>query len=230
MNRRSLLKQATATLGLLTLSACASRSEPRPPMTEAERLEHQSRQRMLARFGERGHELVVDALEGHEFFAVEFLTEHRNLLFFRRGVVTRRNESKYMRSGPVPERLRIVWYDEAARMIGGRIVGTIIHDQLVEVGPRIPQALIDDLRRDPKGNLRLKFRLHPDTVLFGWDIQRRPGFDPKKRDKYGEIAYVGPVHSFAGGDFREARIFNGRPERLGWYIHPRTGQTIDTDY
>ena len=135
-----------------------------------------------------------------------------------------------MRSSPVPERLRIVWRDtDAYHPTGGR-AGTIIHDQRVEVGPRIPQALIDDLRRDPKGNLRLKFRLHPDTVLFGWDIQRRPGFDPRKRDKYGEAVYVGPVHSFAGGDFREASIFNGKPERLGWYIDPRTGQTIETEY
>ncbi len=67
-------------------------------------------------------------------------------------------------------------------------------------------------------------------TLFGWDIERRPGFDSKKRDQWGEAVYVGPVHSFAGGDFREAQIFNGKPVRKGWYIDRRSGQRIETDY
>jgi hypothetical protein len=103
-------------------------------------------------------------------------------------------------------------------------------DEMLEVGSRIPQKLIDDLKRDRRGSLRLKFRMSQQGTLFGWDIQRRPGFDPKKRDQYGEAVYVGPVHSFAGGDFREAEIFNGKPVRKGWYIDKRTGKKIETDY
>lgn len=95
---------------------------------------------------------------------------------------------------------------------------------------RIPDDLLEDLRRDPKGVLRLKLRIHPDTLLVGWDIERRPGFDLKKRDQFGEAVYVAPVHSFAGGDFREAKIFNGQAVRMGWYIHPKTGERIETDF
>lgn len=100
----------------------------------------------------------------------------------------------------------------------------------VPVAERIPEDLLDDLRRDPKGSLRIKIRLHRDGVMLGWDIERRPGFDPRKRDKFGEAVYVAPVHSFAGGDFREARIFNGKPERMGWYIDPKTGRKTETDF
>jgi hypothetical protein len=108
--------------------------------------------------------------------------------------------------------------------------GAAVVDITVPVAERIPEDLLADLRRDPKGGLRLKLRLTPDTLLVGWDIQRRPGFDPNKRDKWGEIVYVGPVHSFAGGDFREAEIFNGQVVRKGWYIDPKTKQRIETDF
>lgn len=100
----------------------------------------------------------------------------------------------------------------------------------VPVASRIPDALLDDLRRDPRGLFRLKIRLHEQGVLIGWDIERRPGFDLKKRDRFGEAVYVAPEHSFFGGDFREAKIINGKPVRKGWYIHPVTGQRIETDF
>lgn len=100
----------------------------------------------------------------------------------------------------------------------------------VPVAERIPDELLDDLRANPKGGLRIKFRFHPDGVLLGWDIERRPGFDPNKRDALGSILYVPPVHSFAGGDFREAEIVDGKVVRPGWYIHPKTKQRIEIDF
>lgn len=135
-------------------------------------------------------------------------------------------------SQPVPERVRVVWRDSSKFVPNGRALyaGNIIGDEIIEVGSRIPQALIDDLKRDPRGNLRLKFRMNEQGTLFGWDIERRPGFDPKKRDEYGEAVYVAPVHSFAGGDFREAKILDGKPVRKGWYLDKRTGRKIETDY
>jgi hypothetical protein len=105
-----------------------------------------------------------------------------------------------------------------------------VSDVTVPIASRIPEDLLEDLRRDPKGVLRLKLRIHPDTLLVGWDIERRPGFDPKKRDQFGEAVYVAPVHSFVGGDFREASILNGQVVRKGWYIDPKTGQKIETDF
>lgn len=103
-------------------------------------------------------------------------------------------------------------------------------DATVPVAERIPDDLLDNLRQEPRGELRLKLRLHQDGVLLGWDIERRPGFDPRRRDQFGVQVYVPPVHSFAGGDFREAQIVSGIAVRNGWYVDPRTGQKIETDF
>jgi hypothetical protein len=135
----------------------------------------------------------------------------------------------------IPKTLRMIRYEEDARIKGNAtpfsaFEGAVVADVTVPVASRIPEDLLEDLRRDPKGGLRLKLRIHPDTLLVGWDIERRPGFDPKKRDQFGEAVYVAPVHSFAGGDFREAKIFNGQVVRKGWYIDPKTGQKIETDF
>ena len=108
--------------------------------------------------------------------------------------------------------------------------GQPIYAITIPVADRIPDDLLDDLRRDPKGTLRIKIRLHLEGVLLGWDIERRPGYDPKKRNVYGNPIFVSAVHSFAGGDFREAEIINGQAVRKGWYIHPKTGQRIETDF
>jgi hypothetical protein len=135
----------------------------------------------------------------------------------------------------VPKTLRMIRYENGSIPFGNAkpfaaYDGAVITDVTVPVASRIPEDLLEDLRRDPKGVLRLKLRIHPDTLLVGWDIERRPGFDPKKRDVFGEAVYVGPVHSFAGGDFREAKIFNGQVIRKGWYNDPKTGQKIETNF
>jgi hypothetical protein len=142
----------------------------------------------------------------------------------------------------IPIRLKVTWreqdplnpiinrgmdtgvYSEA--WSGGKITGSFE----IPVAERIPDELLDDLRRDRKGSLRIKIRLHRDGVLLGWDIERRPGYDRKNRDIFGEAVYVAAEHSFYGGDFREAEIINGKPVRMGWYIHPKTGQRIETPY
>lgn len=135
----------------------------------------------------------------------------------------------------VPKTLRMIRYEEGSIPFGNAkpfaaYDGAVVTDVTVPVASRIPEDLLEDLRRDPKGVLRLKLRIHPDTLLVGWDIERRPGFDPKKRDQFGEAVYVAPVHSFVGGDFREAKIFNGQVVRKGWYVDPKTGQRIETDF
>lgn len=95
--------------------------------------------------------------------------------------------------------------------------GTIIGDYTVPVAERIPDELLDDLRQNRRGNLRIKIRLAEDRVLIGWDIMRE-----------GEGKYTFD-YEMAGGDFREARIYNGKVDRKGWYID-KSGHKIETDY
>lgn len=224
-------RRALLALGAAVLAGCRT-PPPEKPVTPEQARYLESRQRMLDRFGRAGFELVVDAMRGQEFLGVEFFPEDARHSFYRAGGQSLRSRAKMILSQPVPERVRIIWRDSSKFVPDGRAVyaGNIIGDETIEVGSRVPQALIDDLERDPFGNLRLKFRMSDQGTLFGWDIQRRPGYDPRERDRNGRPLHVRPVHSFAGGDFREAEIFNGKVVRKGWYIDRRTGQRIETDY
>ena len=222
--------------GAAFLTGCRTPPPAPPKPISPEQARYlESRQRMLERFGRPGFELVVDAMAGQEFLAVEFYPENAKYSFYRAGGQSLTSRANLSLSQFVPERVRIIWRDSDTYVLNpdrvtSRRAGNIIGDETIEVGTRVPQELIDDLKRDPRGSLRLKFRMSDQGTLFGWDIERRPGFDPKKRDQWGEAVYVGPVHSFAGGDFREAKIFNGKPVRKGWYIDRRAGKTIETDY
>mgnify|MGYP000931542576 CR=1 FL=1 len=234
MRRRFLIRLAVAALGTHLMAACrvTPPAAPPTPLTESQARYLESRQRMLQRFGRPGFELVVDAVAGQEFLGVEFFPEYAKHSFYRAGGQTLRSQAKMILSQPVPERARILWRDSDKFAPDGRAVyaGNILGDETIEVGSRIPQELIDDLERDPRGNLRLKFRMSKDGTLFGWDIQRRPGYDPNLRDPQGRDIHFPAVHSFAGGDFREAEIVNGKVVRKGWYIERRTGRKVETDY
>ena len=222
--------------GAAFLTGCRTPPPAPPKPISPEQARYlESRQRMLERFGRPGFELVVDAMAGQEFLAVEFYPENAKYSFYRAGGQSLTSRANLSLSQFVPERVRIIWRDSDTYVLNpdrvtSRRAGNIIGDETIEVGTRVPQELIDDLKRDLRGSLRLKFRMSDQGTLFGWDIQRRPGFDPKKRDQWGEAVYVGPVHSFAGGDFREAKIFNGKPVRKGWYIDRRAGKTFETDF
>ncbi len=222
--------------GAAFLTGCRTPPPAPPKPISPEQARYlESRQRMLERFGRPGFELVVDAMAGQEFLAVEFYPENAKYSFYRAGGQSLTSRANLSLSQFVPERVRIIWRDSDTYVLNpdrvtSRRAGNIIGDETIEVGTRVPQELIDDLKRDPRGSLRLKFRMSDQGTLFGWDIERRPGFDPKKRDQWGEAVYVGPVHSFAGGDFREAKIFNGKPVRKGWYIDRRAGKTVETDF
>ncbi len=234
MRRRFLIRLAVAALGTHLMAACRGTQPAAPPapLTESQARYLESRQRMLQRFGRPGFELVVDAVPGQEFLGVEFFPQHAARVFYASSAQSLRNQTKMILSQPVPERARILWRDSDKFAPDGRAVyaGNILGDETIEVGSRIPQELIDDLERDPRGNLRLKFRMSKDGTLFGWDIQRRPGYDPNLRDPQGRDIHFPAVHSFAGGDFREAEIVNGKVVRKGWYIERRTGRKVETDY
>jgi hypothetical protein len=223
--------------------------------------------------GIRGGEKRIDAVQSISGVAI-YLEDG---WVFASGVFGRGpSSSSYGGGGPgdqlvIPKVLRMILYGPGYQRTRrdsdfGAYEGEIVKDVTVPVAERIPEDLLEDLRRNPKGSLRLKLRIHPDTLLVGWDIERRPGFDPKKRDSFGEIAYVSPGWVKTGGDFKEARgvywledesgnlVRAPRPETMGgvmppelarrgivfnqhgflrekgWYIHPKTGERIETDF
>jgi hypothetical protein len=209
---------------LLALAAGAAgcqRANGNPPAKEVLSAEDKA---LAHKFrGLDGGELFVDAFgqkEGVNIF------DETGKLFYKSATLSARNNSKHSygaRFG-VPKTLRAEWRDrylsstdpyeppppghDGASYYGGKILG----NYTVPVASRIPDDLLDAVRQR-KGGLRLKIRLHDDGLLIGWDLSR--GFN---------------LQYFAGGDFREADIENGKVVRKGWYIHPKTKERIETDF
>jgi hypothetical protein len=132
----------------------------------------------------------------------------------------------------MPKRLRMIRYPEGAKYLGRKypyFEGIPIVDVTIPVAERIPDETLDDLRKNG-GALRLKLRIHPDTLLVGWDIVRVRAHAGSNTDSSGMYIYVPSQYSSIGGDFREATIFNGRVVEKGWYIDPKTKQRIETNY
>ena len=110
----------------------------------------------------------------------------------------------------------------------------VITDVTVPVAERIPDALLDLLRKYG-GGLSIKHRCTPETLLLGWEI--RPGQNyPYKKNEFG-TEYVSDEDLMIGGDFCERRVVNvlvnnqwKLVEKKGWYIQPKTGQRIETDF
>jgi hypothetical protein len=172
--------------------------------------------------GVKGGELVVDAIT--EKIGVNIFDDRGGLLFSQASV-SLFNQSIYSRSWRegFPKTLRVEWRDRywtaqdppVSRPPGTHpdayYGGTILGDYTVPIASRIPEDLLDELRKKG-GSFRLKIRIHDNGPLIGWDIKD-----------------VLPTYH-AGGDFREADIENGKVLRKGWYIHPKTGQKIETDF
>jgi hypothetical protein len=149
------------------------------------------------RFKGIGLVLVTDAVPGAEMLGVEFFADGRELPFYATSLLSRRTrEIMSYPGGRIPETVRIVWRDNNKAIAppgertgisyGGRILG----DYTIPVATRIPNAALQDIR-SRGGALRLKFRLKPHGVLFGWDIERDGG---------GISRFDMP-----GGDFTETR-------------------------
>lgn len=220
--RRALLIAA----GGLLLSACGhggkrTAAEPaRPLNAEDAFLKHKFR-------GLEGGQLRVDSL-----FYVQGLNifdENGDLFFATAGMTPpHRSSSSYGADFGVPKLLRVEWRDKIEMESRGALKrglpggafygGKTLGDYTVPVASRIPESLLEDKRRNG-GGFRLKIRIHPDGPLIGWDLERGVGTGPD-----------GSRYHHAGGDFQEAYIYNGKVLRKGWYIHPRTGQRIETDY
>lgn len=185
-----------------------------------------------ARFHDiNGYEFVMDAIEPVNGVVV-FNEDNRRFtsssLFSRKSRLRMGNASKY----GVPRFYRVTWREGerqrnneprdmskiAAEGDGTYSGGKVVGDYIVPVAERIPDELLAEMRQRKLG-LRIKLRIHPEGVLLGWDLQGPPGTGPQY-DKY----------TMAGGDFREARIYDGKPLRMGWYIHPKTKERIETPF
>lgn len=192
-----------------------------------EELAYASASKEQKRFKGMGARLTIDAVRGAEMLGVEFFADDSKIAFYRSSVQALYNLSNLAYPGGIliPEFVRVVWHDSseiisrengAIRTYNGKIIG----DYKVAVASRIPDAFIAQLRKRG-GALRLKFRLHPDGLLFGWDMELRVPIG----NGQNMIQREAP-----DGDFVEATIYNGKAEKLGWYIHPKTKERIETDY
>lgn len=163
------------------MAGCSLAAKPDTPAAIAQR-----------RFRGIGCVLVVDAVPGAEMREVVF-DDDRGVQIYAKSLVSRRTREIMGLGGTrVPLTVRAVWrqgagWDNVKKVWSeGKIVG----DYTVLVAERIPDVLLHDIRAHG-GALRLKFRLKPDGVLFGWDIER-PGGGISKFD-------------MPGGDFTETR-------------------------
>ena len=117
---------------------------------------------------------------------------------------------------PIPITVRATWREGDFKNMGQSRWegGTIAGDYTVPVAERIPDEVLDYIRKNG-GGLRLKIRLHDKGVAIGWDVEMRLPIPNLPRDYQGARNY----HEFrlAGGDFRED-WFNSDTRELvpGW--------------
>ena len=177
--------------------------------------------------GLQGGQLRVDSL--FQVRGLNIFNENGYLFFAMAGITPpHRANSSYGADFGVPKFLRFEWRDKIEKEPRGALKrglpdrayygGNILGNYTVPVASRIPDSLLEDKRRNG-GGFRLKIRIHPDGPLIGWDLERGVGTGPD-----------GSKFHHAGGDFQEAYIYNGKVLRKGWFIHPKTGQRIETDY
>ena len=222
--RRRLCKGLTALPVVCGVSACAKPQPSTPQAPGGRPWTPEELQRMHRFRGVEGYETVISGFgvtRGEGLFGV---FKNQNGQTFEEGVFWEGRNSKSSLAIRPPGLMKSI--NAKVYVDRGK---ELLLDVDIPVADRIPDELLDELRRGG-GGLRIKIRLHREGVLLGWDIERRPGYDPRKKDEFGNPIHVRAVHSFAGGDFREAHIFNGQVMRKGWYIHPKTGQRIETDF
>ncbi len=220
------LRRTLLLAGIIALSGCSSDSkrappEPKGPLSpEDALLKHKFR-------GLNGEQLCIDSL--FRVRGLNIFDEHGRL-FLAMGAITppHRANASYGADFGVPKFLRAEWRDKTDMEPDGALKrglpdgafygGTLLGNYTVPVASRIPDVLLEDKRRN-RGGFRLKIRIHPDGPLIGWDLERGIGTGPD-----------GSKFHHAGGDFQEAYIYQGEVLRKGWFIHPKTGERIETVY
>ena len=148
------------------------------------------------RFKGIGLVLVVDAVSGAEMRGVAIYDDRGVEIYGSAGVARRKRGIMALSSGRVPLTVRAIWRDNPKAIWGKNggidFDGVIVGDHTIPVAERIPDEVLNDIRAH-RGNLRLKFRLKPDGVLFGWDIERAAPL--------GDVS----IFEMPGGDFLETR-------------------------
>ena len=122
---------------------------------------------------------------------------------------------------PVPKTIRATWRrdDPDNKIYSGKKEepwsgGVIIGDYTVPVAERIPDDVLDYIRKNG-GALRLKIRLHDKGIAIGWDVEMRLPIPNLPRDYQGARNYT--EFRLAGGDFREDWFNSDTREMVpGW--------------
>lgn len=176
MKRRTILVLA---LSALALFACAS---PSKPQTDRER----------RNWGFVVHYKLTFGAETKR--GVEGRTDSE-LYIFGKGTLNARNGGTNAYGGSryqsFPKWVRVTWR-QGDFVLGnnGWKGGTIVGDYTVPVLERIPEEVFAYVRAQRGRVIRLKFSIHDEGVLFGWDVQDRG------KDRKGPIRHV-----MAGGDW-----------------------------
>jgi hypothetical protein len=146
------------------------------------------------RFKGLGLVLVVDAVAGARMEQVVMYDDLRYEIYGSASLSRRNREIMALGSERVPLTVRVVWREGAGWDKVKEVwnEGVIVGDYTIPVAKRIPDDVLNDIRAY-RGNLRLKFRLKPDGVLFGWDIERAAPL--------GDVS----IFEMPGGDFLETR-------------------------
>lgn len=117
---------------------------------------------------------------------------------------------------PIPITVRATWREGDFKNMGQSRWegGTIAGDYTVPVAERIPDEVLDYIRKNG-GGLRLKIRLHDKGVAIGWDVEFVIPYADWKPNNLGLGS--GVSHRLAGGDFREDWFNSDTREMVpGW--------------
>jgi hypothetical protein len=202
----------------IVVSGCGKESPAAPPWPDPKppgyEVVQEIRARMAKKFaGLGGAELSVGGIPGQAFYGVMFYREDTSIRFYMGGKVAMKSASTQgIEASSIPEIIRIIWHDpESVIYVNDpwpRFTGKVIGEDRIEVGSRIPQSVIDSIKKRG-GGLRLIFRMANEGTYFGWAIVRDPRGGLSSEEE--------------GGDVASAYYKEDRTLRKGWYIHRHTG-------
>ncbi len=227
--------------------------EPRKPeaINERDRALTDEERKWKQKFrGMSGGELYADAAP--EKPSVMIFNEQGHL-FYKAGLMGVRSNSKHSYGAEfgVPITLRATWRDDEPSQPGkpeNKVIntgsryegGVVLGDVTVPVAERIPDELLDKMRKYQCGFI-LKLRLTDETLLVGWELRLGKSY-PFARDTHGNAYFRPELDDTAGGDFCERRIVTRaippegasaediRLELPDWIRDKKTGQKVLTGY